>query len=110
MKRAHEDISFTTESENDGDGARPEILNNSAGVKGELESSASAEQYLLSAGAGGGGGEGGRRKCPYLDTINRNVLDFDFEKVHSIILSNRSDVLLQRISCRPSLCKLGCAL
>lgn len=31
-----------------------------------------------SAGALGGGD---RRKCPYLDTINRNVLDFDFEKV-----------------------------
>lgn len=22
-----------------------------------------------------------RQKCPYLDTINRNFLDFDFEKV-----------------------------
>jgi hypothetical protein len=22
-----------------------------------------------------------RRRCPYLDTINRHVLDFDFEKV-----------------------------
>lgn len=27
------------------------------------------------------------RNCPYLDTINRNVLDFDFEKLCSISLS-----------------------
>ena len=27
------------------------------------------------------------RKCPYLDTINRNVLDFDFEKLCSVSLS-----------------------
>lgn len=27
------------------------------------------------------------RKCPYLDTINRNLLDFDFEKLCSISLS-----------------------
>ncbi|CAM9920234.1 unnamed protein product, partial [Choristocarpus tenellus] len=30
------------------------------------------------------------RKCPYLDTINRNVLDFDFEKLCSISLSNQN--------------------
>ncbi|KAL0476802.1 U4/U6-U5 tri-snRNP-associated protein 2 [Acrasis kona] len=29
-----------------------------------------------------------RYNCPYLDTINRKVLDFDFEKVCSITLSN----------------------
>lgn len=27
------------------------------------------------------------RKCPYLDTINRNLLDFDFEKLCSVSLS-----------------------
>ena len=27
------------------------------------------------------------RQCPYLDTINRNVLDFDFEKLCSVSLS-----------------------
>lgn len=30
------------------------------------------------------------RKCPYLDTINRNVLDFDCEKLCSQTLSNRN--------------------
>lgn len=30
------------------------------------------------------------RQCPYLDTINRNVLDFDFEKLCSITLSNNN--------------------
>lgn len=30
------------------------------------------------------------RECPYLDTINRNVLDFDFEKLCSITLSNNN--------------------
>ena len=29
-----------------------------------------------------------RHKCPYLDTVNRSYLDFDFEKVCSISLSN----------------------
>merc|ERR1712176_1007934 len=29
-----------------------------------------------------------RMKCPYLDTINRKVLDFDFEKLCSISLSH----------------------
>lgn len=29
----------------------------------------------------------GRRLCPYLDTINRNVLDFDFEKLCSVSLT-----------------------
>ena len=29
-----------------------------------------------------------KMKCPYLDTINRNVLDFDFEKVCSVSLTN----------------------
>lgn len=43
----------------------------------------------------GGGGSGGapdakRRKCPYLDTINHQVLDFDFEKVCSVSLSDQN--------------------
>ena len=29
-----------------------------------------------------------KMKCPYLDTINRNLLDFDFEKVCSVSLTN----------------------
>ena len=29
-----------------------------------------------------------RKKCPYLDTVNRQLLDFDMEKVCSITLSN----------------------
>eukprot|EP00727_Mastigamoeba_balamuthi_P008078 m51a1_g3891 hypothetical protein (762) ;mRNA; f:65589-74528 len=29
-----------------------------------------------------------RRDCPYLDTIDRSVLDFDFEKLCSVTLSN----------------------
>ncbi|XP_078438182.1 uncharacterized protein LOC144708644 [Wolffia australiana] len=31
---------------------------------------------------------GVRRDCPYLDTVNRQVLDFDFEKFCSVSLSN----------------------
>eukprot|EP01134_Creolimax_fragrantissima_P006026 CFRG6026T1 len=30
------------------------------------------------------------RNCPYLDTINRTVLDFDFEKLCSVSLSNQN--------------------
>jgi Zn-finger in ubiquitin-hydrolases and other protein len=33
---------------------------------------------------------GERIKCPYLDTINRPLLDFDFEKVCSVSLSNHN--------------------
>ena len=29
-----------------------------------------------------------RMKCPYLDTVNRQLLDFDMEKVCSVTLSN----------------------
>ncbi|XP_031124838.1 U4/U6.U5 tri-snRNP-associated protein 2-like [Ipomoea triloba] len=44
----------------------------------------------------GGKGSGGRkhrvvevrRDCPYLDTVNRQVLDFDFEKFCSVSLTN----------------------
>ncbi len=31
-----------------------------------------------------------RRDCPYLGSINRNVLDFDFEKVCSVGLSGQN--------------------
>ncbi|KAG8385817.1 hypothetical protein BUALT_Bualt03G0084700 [Buddleja alternifolia] len=44
---------------------------------------------------GGNGGQGNRsrtieirRDCPYLDSVNRQVLDFDFEKFCSVSLSN----------------------
>lgn len=30
-----------------------------------------------------------RKTCPYLGTINRHVLDFDFEKLCSVTLSNQ---------------------
>ncbi|GLD91522.1 hypothetical protein PINS_up021078 [Pythium insidiosum] len=36
------------------------------------------------------GPEGKRRKCPYLDTIHHQLLDFDFEKVCSISLSDQN--------------------
>ncbi|RLN88451.1 hypothetical protein BBJ28_00008983 [Nothophytophthora sp. Chile5] len=44
---------------------------------------------------GNGNGNAGsnsakRRKCPYLDTINHQLLDFDFEKVCSISLSDQN--------------------
>lgn len=35
-------------------------------------------------------GDAKRRKCPYLDTINHQMLDFDFEKVCSISLSDQN--------------------
>ncbi|TMW60496.1 hypothetical protein Poli38472_000538 [Pythium oligandrum] len=36
------------------------------------------------------GESGKRRKCPYLDTINHQLLDFDFEKVCSVTLSDQN--------------------
>ncbi|KAF4325071.1 hypothetical protein G195_001657 [Phytophthora kernoviae 00238/432] len=38
----------------------------------------------------GDGASNKRRKCPYLDTINHQLLDFDFEKVCSISLSDQN--------------------
>lgn len=35
-------------------------------------------------------GDAKRRKCPYLDTINHQMLDFDFEKVCSVSLSDQN--------------------
>eukprot|EP01031_Cornospumella_fuschlensis_P041501 gene41501-50644_t len=31
-----------------------------------------------------------RRQCPYLDTVNRQLLDFDCEKLCSVTLTNRN--------------------
>ncbi|KAJ0388623.1 hypothetical protein P43SY_010727 [Pythium insidiosum] len=36
------------------------------------------------------GPESKRRKCPYLDTIHHQLLDFDFEKVCSVSLSDQN--------------------
>jgi hypothetical protein len=35
-------------------------------------------------------GSGERVKCPYLDTVNRHLLDFDMEKLCSVTLVNRN--------------------
>jgi U4/U6.U5 tri-snRNP-associated protein 2 len=35
-------------------------------------------------------GEAKRRKCPYLDTVNHQLLDFDFEKVCCVSLSDQN--------------------
>lgn len=51
-----------------------------AAETGQAEEQGAADQAVERSFSKGQGGEG-RRKCPYLDTINRNVLDFDFEKV-----------------------------
>lgn len=40
-----------------------------------------------------------RRDCPYLDTVNRSVLDFDFEKVCSVTLS-KVNVYACLVCCR----------
>ena len=79
MKRVHEDIS----SPSNGDVP----VEASAGVAAEIRTG-KAGNSASSPGAAGGAGAGGaaghtRKKCPYLDTINRNVLDFDFEKVRN---------------------------
>lgn len=85
MKRPHDEISSP------GNGNLPEekTLGN-ASEKGAVkaEPTASAPGGRSTVPAVGGARETNssttssvRRKCPYLDTINRNVLDFDFEKV-----------------------------
>jgi U4/U6.U5 tri-snRNP-associated protein 2 len=67
MKRRHDEIDARNGSDDDD---QDEDYHN--------EEFATEEQPTLN----------GRRKCPYLDTVNRQVLDFDMEKLCSITLSN----------------------
>eukprot|EP00611_Tribonema_gayanum_P023280 TRINITY_DN4868_c0_g2_i1.p1 TRINITY_DN4868_c0_g2~~TRINITY_DN4868_c0_g2_i1.p1 ORF type:complete len:203 (-),score=16.39 TRINITY_DN4868_c0_g2_i1:2107-2655(-) len=86
MKRAHDEI----------DG---EPVAAAGSVKSEPESNGAPDVKGEPVEADGGGAGGAaaaaamkreaaeqahRRRCPYLDTINRHVLDFDFEKVSSV--------------------------
>lgn len=83
MKRAHDDISDAAANGSDGNG------NAKGRVKAELQEQGDPKvdaalgtaQAQAPTTASDTVGVGNRRKCPYLDTINRNVLDFDFEKV-----------------------------
>lgn len=83
MKRAHDDISPPTH----GDGPTKASAGVAAGngaVKGNEATSPAAGQSSAAptaATAAATPSAQQRKKCPYLDTINRNVLDFDFEKV-----------------------------
>ena len=86
MKRTYDEISALA----DGNAMPESNVGKEAGngaVKAEPSSSAAPLEQSASGVAGlrgaVSGGESTRRKCPYLDTINRNVLDFDFEKVWS---------------------------
>jgi hypothetical protein len=73
-------------------------LRNSLENELEMRQDQSGENGGLGQGIGLGQGLGGqgnqnnqggiRRKCPYLDTIDRQKLDFDMEKVCSVTLSN----------------------
>lgn len=77
MKRVYDDISVPV------GGNVPEET--SAGLAAENGTGKAGNSVLSPGAAGGAGGAAGhsRKKCPYLDTINRNVLDFDFEKVRN---------------------------
>eukprot|EP00611_Tribonema_gayanum_P023279 TRINITY_DN4868_c0_g1_i3.p1 TRINITY_DN4868_c0_g1~~TRINITY_DN4868_c0_g1_i3.p1 ORF type:complete len:383 (-),score=125.60 TRINITY_DN4868_c0_g1_i3:706-1794(-) len=92
MKRAHDEI----------DG---EPVAAAGSVKSEPESNGAPDVKGEPVEADGGGAGGAaaaaamkreaaeqahRRRCPYLDTINRHVLDFDFEKLCSVTLSNQN--------------------
>lgn len=92
MKRAHDDISPPA----NGDGPTKVPAGVAAGngvVKGaeptspaEQSSAATAAAAPAPAATAAASSSGQqRKKCPYLDTINRNVLDFDFEKVRIIL-------------------------
>ena len=85
MKRAHDDISPPTH----GDGptkASAGVAAENGAVKGNEATSPAAGQSSAAptaATAAATPSAQQRKKCPYLDTINRNVLDFDFEKVRN---------------------------
>lgn len=90
MKRAHDDISPTT----NGDGSAKASAGVAAGngaVKGGEPTSPAGQSSAAAATATAATTPSGkqRKKCPYLDTINRNVLDFDFEKVWNTLQAVR---------------------
>lgn len=118
MKRSHDDIS----SPGNGDLPGENNLGNTSGKGGvKAESAASVSGGLSTAPAVGGARETNssaassiRRKCPYLDTINRNVLDFDFEKVWTWTLKSPNvfylsiyDVENERVEALVSSCLHG---
>lgn len=83
MKRAHDDISDAAATgENSTENFKGRVKAE-AQQQGDPNGDAAVEtaQAPAPTTAADNGGVGSRRKCPYLDTINRNVLDFDFEKV-----------------------------
>lgn len=97
MKRAHGDISPpATNGDLQSNALEPVVAENgaaksegqgsaAAAVAGQSSAAAAAAPAAAAATtaavAGAAAASQQRKKCPYLDTINRNVLDFDFEKV-----------------------------
>lgn len=81
MKRNHADI------ETDGDDTQPSITSH----HNQQSPSTFREErtHIPSTTASSSSGSGTtRKKCPYLDTVDRQHLDFDMEKVCSVTLSN----------------------
>ena len=75
-------INHPHHSNKDEDGNRDNDNNNNSNNKSMKKSRNSSENRLddFSKSAG--------RQCPYLDTIDKSKLDFDFEKLCSVTLSN----------------------
>ncbi|CAN0023950.1 unnamed protein product [Ectocarpus sp. 12 AP-2014] len=111
MKRAHDDISPAEANGDLPSNASEPVVAENGGAKSEGQGSAAAAAAgqssaaaaapaaaavaeaaatTAAAVAGAAATAQQRKKCPYLDTINRNVLDFDFEKLCSISLSNNN--------------------
>lgn len=90
MKRAHDDISALANGDAKTEASTGGLAGNGA-EKTQNSASATGQSSAAAVPATTGGG-GDRRKCPYLDTINRNVLDFDFEKVCNLLLLLFSDI------------------
>lgn len=80
MKRAHDDISPPTNGD-EPTKSSAEVAAGNGGLKGKEPASPPAQSSAAAAEAATTPSAQQRKKCPYLDTINRNVLDFDFEKV-----------------------------
>jgi hypothetical protein len=79
------------EDADDGGGAAAAPPHEPAGGAGPSDDDGSdSEGARGGGGSGGGGARGGAkaaRECPYLDTVHRSSLDFDFEKCCSVTLS-----------------------
>ena len=77
LKRSREELEFTGAAADNNSDERPSKQTKIMSESNKSEQSSTGNDHTVA-----------RRKCPYLDTINRQLLDFDMEKLCSVTLTN----------------------